>query len=306
MTASFRPAPAISRVQSNGLGIALMATAVVFFSGADTAAKFLTGYYHPIQVAGLRQLGLVAGVLVWVLLSGPSGLRTTKPGMQIFRGACAALSAAMFIIALRYIPLTDGISIAFVAPFFVTILGAVLLKEKVGPRRWFAVAAGFAGTLIVMRPGFAGFHPAYLLVLGSAFLFATRQVISRTLSNTETTMSTVAYTAVVSAGLLGLVIPFVWTPIQPQHIWLFVLYAALAGAGEFLVIKALEIALAVVIAPLQYTMIIWTSILGFIVFQDVPDGLTLLGSTIIIASGGFSLWREYQVKYAGDRSGSGA
>ena len=287
--------PPEARRQSNTLGIALMALAVFFFAGADTVAKFLAGAYHPLQVAGMRQVGLVGGVLLWLMLRGTAELRTRQPKMQILRGLCAGVSASLFVISLRYIPLTDATTIAFVAPFFVTILGAILLKEPIGPRRWFAIVAGFSGTLVVMRPGFAAFHPAYLLVMGSAFLFAVRQVISRNLARTETTLATVAFTAGVSAALLGLVQPFVWEPIARDHIVLFVMYGAFAAMGEFLVIKALEIALAVVVAPLQYTMILWTSFFGYSVFGHVPDGFTILGSVIIITSGGFTLWREHQI-----------
>lgn len=285
--------PALRR-QSNALGVALMATAILFFAGADTVAKFLAGTYHPIQVTGMRQAGLLGGVILWVLFRGTAELYTHKPGLQIFRGLCAALSASLFVFALRFIPLADATTIAFVAPFFVTILGAVVLKERIGPRRWFAIIVGFSGTLVVMRPGFESFHPAYLLVMCAAFLFAVRQVISRSLASTETTLATVAFTAGVSAVLLGFLQPFFWTPIAAEHILLFVLYGALAAMGEFLVIKSLEIALAVVVAPLQYTMILWTSFFGYSVFGHVPDGFTILGSVIIIASGGFTLWREYQ------------
>ena len=292
------PVPPSLRRQSNVLGIAVMATSIFFFAGADTVAKFLAGHYHPIQIAGIRQTGLLIGALLWVLLKGTADLRTSKPGLQIFRGTCAAISATLFVFSLRYIPLADAATIAFVAPFFVTIMGAALLKEKIGPRRWFAIIAGFSGTLVVMRPGFAAFHPAYLLVLASAFLFAVRQVVSRNLAATETTLSTVAFTAVVSVAILGLLQPLIWTPIQPNHILLFILYGALGATGEFLVIKALEIALAVVVAPLQYTMILWTSFFGYAVFGNLPDKFTLLGSTIIISSGAFTLWREYQITKA--------
>ncbi len=285
--------PALRR-QSNALGVALMATAVLFFAGADTVAKFLAGNYHPIQVAGMRQTGLLVGVLFWLALRGTADLYTRKPGLQIFRGLCAGLSASLFVFSLRFIPLADATTIAFVAPFFVTILGAVVLKERIGIRRWGAIIVGFSGTLVVMRPGFESFHPAYLLVMCAAFLFAVRQVISRSLAATETTLATVAFTAGVSVAFLGLLQPFFWTPIAAEHIILFVAYGALAAMGEYLVIKALEIALAVVVAPLQYTMILWTSFFGYSVFGHVPDGFTIFGSIIIIASGGFTLWREYQ------------
>ncbi len=287
--------PTLVRRQSNTLGIALAGTSFAFFALADAIAKLMAGTYHPIQVAGLRQLGLLAGVLIWLAIKGTSDLRTEQPKLQILRGLCASVSAVLFVLALRYVPLADATTIAFAAPFFVTILGSILLKEPIGPRRWFAVSAGFLGTLIVMRPGFDGFHPAYLLVLVAALLFATRQLISRNLSSTESTVATVAFTAGVSAAVLGVGQIFVWQPIAPEHILLFICYGVLAAVGEFLVIKALEIALAVAVAPMQYTMIIWTSILGYLLFGQTPDMMTLIGTTIIITSGLFTIWREYQI-----------
>ncbi|RSK33648.1 DMT family transporter [Rhodovulum iodosum] len=278
---------------SNPTGIVLMALAMFFFASADTIAKFMTAGYHPMQIVGIRQLGLFVGALVYLSIKGLSKLRSRRPGLQFLRGVCATLSAALFVIALSFIPLTDAASIAFAAPFFVPILGYLLLGEPVGVRRWAAIVVGFIGTLIIIRPGFESFHPAYFLVVLAAFLFAARQVISRILGATEPTATTVLFTALTSVALLALVQPFVWRPVAAGDVWLFVLYAAAAGLGEFLVIKALEIAEAVVVAPLQYTMIFWTTGFSFFVFDAMPDTVTFAGAAIIIASGIYSLYREH-------------
>lgn len=139
---------------SNPTGILLMALAMLFFALADTIAKVMTAGYHPMQVVGIRQLGLFTGVAVYLVLRGPSTLRTRRPGLQFLRGACATVSATLFVAALSFIPLTDAAAIAFAAPFFVTILGFLLLGEPVGLRRWAAIVVGFAGTLVIIRPGF--------------------------------------------------------------------------------------------------------------------------------------------------------
>ncbi len=288
--------PHAARQQSNLLGIAFMAGAIALYGASDTIAKYLGQTYHPLQVTGMRQMGLLLGVVLWLIMRGTKDLRTARPGLQILRGVFATFSGAFYVYALSYIPLADAATVSFAAPFFVTIFGYLILKEPVGLRRWTAIGIGFLGTLVVIRPGFDSFHPAYLLALMSALLFALRQIISRNLGATESTVTTVAFTAVVSAGLLGLAQPFVWSPIASEHIALFVLQAALAGLGEFMVIRALEVALAVVVAPLQYTMILWTTLYGFLIFGDVPTGFTLLGGAIIILAGGFTFWREYQLK----------
>ena len=126
------------------------------------------------------------------------------------------------------------------APLFVTVLGATVLGEKVGIRRWIAVFVGFVGTLVIVRPGFESFHPAHLLIFIAAFLFAVRQIISRYLSDRDKTAATVAYTALISFFVLGLFQPAVWiSPGSGFHITLIILMAISGGSGEFLVIKSL-------------------------------------------------------------------
>jgi drug/metabolite transporter (DMT)-like permease len=175
----------------------------------------------------------------------------------------------------------------------VTIMAALLLGEYVGIHRWTAVLIGFAGTLVIIRPGFDSFHPALLLPFSAAFLFAGRQIISRFLSGIDRTETTVAYTAIASTILLSLPLPFVWVNPQTQSEFLLILgMASMAAMGELLVIKALEIALAVVVSPMQYTIIIWSSFYGFMVFDQLPDIYTLGGTAIIILSGLYTLHRE--------------
>lgn len=204
-----------------------MALAMFFFASADIIAKFMTSDYHPMQIVGIRQLGLFTGALVYLSVKGLSMLRSRRPGLRFLHGLCATLWATLFVVALSFIPLTDAASIAFAA----------------------------------------------------------RQVISRILGATEPTATTVVFTALTSVMLLGLVQPFVWRPIPAGDLWLFARYAGAAGLGEFLLIKAQEIAEAVVVAPLQHTMIFRQTGFSFFVFDTMPDAVTFAGAGIIIASG---------------------
>ncbi len=185
-------------------GIALMAMGMFLFSGVDTMGKFLTDTVHPIQIVWFRQLGLFLGVLVLIGVQGRSVLFSSNPKLQIGRGALAACSATLFIAGVGYVPLADAVAITFVAPFIVTIMGALILREPVGIRRWAAVLIGFLGTLIVIRPGMGVMHPAAFLLLIAASAFALRQVLSRILAGGDRTRTTVAYTAIVSWSLLTL------------------------------------------------------------------------------------------------------
>lgn len=270
-----------------------MAVGMFLFSAVDTLAKFLTDSLHPLQIVWIRQLGLVAGT---ILLMGIYGVRifiTAHPVLQLARGVLAAGSATLFIIAISYTALADAIAVTFIAPLIVTVLSAVLLAEKVGLHRWSAIIAGFLGTLVVIRPGLESFHPALLLVLFAATLFAGRQIISRLLSGSDNAYTTVAYTALASSLVLSVPAFYVWvTPQTSQQILLLTIMALLAGLAEFMVIKALQIAHAGLVAPVQYTILIWGTLYGFLVFADLPDIFTFAGAAIIIASGLYTVHRE--------------
>lgn len=274
-------------------GIAYMGAGMFLFSAVDTQAKFLTDSLHPIQITWSRQLGLLFGVVLLIALRGFSVLRTKQPLLQFGRGALAATSATMFIVAIAYVPLADAVAVSFVAPFIVTLLGALILREQVGIRRWVAVSIGFAGTLIVIRPGLGVLHPAVGLVLIAATAFACRQVLSRMLSGTDPVQTTVAYTALVGSAILTIPLPFVWqTPQMGQEMLLLISMALMAACAEVLVIMALEAAQAVVVAPVQYSLLIWGTFYGWMVFGQLPDFWTWVGALIIVATGIYTLNRE--------------
>ncbi len=286
------------RRTDNSKGILLMALGMFLFSAVDTGAKFLTSDLHPLQITWTRQLGLLAGALVLLALHGRSLLVTNHPRLQVARGAVAACSAALFIVAVAYVPLADAVAVSFVAPFMVTLMGALILREAVGVRRWVAVSLGFVGTLIVLRPGLGAIHPAAVLVVIAAFMFAIRQIISRALSDSDKTATTVIYTAFVGSAILTVPLPFIWKTPDPSQIMILTGVAVLAGIAEVCVIKALEMAMAVVVAPVQYSLMIWGTMYGFLIFGQLPDRWTLIGAAIIIATGLYTLRREYVVSRA--------
>jgi drug/metabolite transporter (DMT)-like permease len=291
------------RRPDNMRGLLLMALAFFVFAAADVQAKFLTASFDPVQIVWTRQLGLLMGVLTLLILKGASILKTRHPGLQVLRGLLAVISATGFIYALRYVPLADAVAVTFIAPFMVTIMGALFLGEKVGLRRWGAVTIGFVGTLIVIRPGLGVIHPAVFLVVMAAAAFALRQVLSRVLAATDRTATTVAYTAIASVLLLSVPLPFFWR--APEAGWELALLASMAACaalGELLVIRALEIAQAIVLAPIHYSLIIWGTFYGWLVFDQLPDRWTLLGAAIIIATGLYIMNREWKLARAAKRT----
>lgn len=276
----------------NSRGILFMALGFFLFSLVDAAAKLLTEGMHPVQITWTRQVGLLAVAAVFVALRGPRILRSRRPGLQIARGVAAAGSATLFVVAIAYVPLADAVAVSFVAPFVVTVLGAIFLGERVGLRRWAAVTIGFLATLIVVRPGLGVVHPAALLVLVAASFFAIRQVLSRKMAGVDPLETTVVYTALTAWGLLSLPLLFIWRMPQGWEWGLIAIVAVAAGTAELMVIKALDIAEAVVLAPLHYTLMIWGVIWGWLVFGQLPDLWTWVGAAVIVVTGLYTIHRE--------------
>lgn len=277
----------------NVRGVSLMALAFVLFSVCDMLAKLLTGDFHPMQIVWTRQLALLVGVVVALGIHGPGLFRSRHPAMQVLRGLLAVASAACFISAVRFVPLADAVAVTFIAPFIVTILSARLLGEYVGARRWAAVAVGFLGAMIVIRPGMGTMHPAMLLVVVAATGFALRQVLSRRLGNSDRTVTTVAYTAIVSVTTLSVPLFLFWRTPETARQWVLLGGMALAaGLGEWAVIRAFEIGQAVALAPVHYSMMIWATFWGWLVFGDLPDVWTIIGAAVIMATGLYILHGE--------------
>ena len=278
---------------NNPRGILLMALGFALFAVADTIAKVLLEYYPPVQVVFIRMLGLFCGVNLIMLYNLKWVGKTHNLSKQLLRGLAQAGSAVSFLVGLRTIAIADATSIAFVAPLFVIILSYFILKEPIGIRRWLAVIIGFSGTLIIIRPGFEIINLGHMFIIIAALLFALRQIISRLIASTDDPLTTAFFTAYTSVFIFVLIQPWVWTPITDKnHIFLFLVFASFAGIAEFLVIKALQISHAVVVSPIQYTLLIWVTIFGFFIWGILPDVWTFLGAGVIIATGLYSLHRE--------------
>jgi len=270
-----------------------MLAGFLFYSTSDMLAKVLSETINPLQIAWLRQLGLLSGVFVLLGWKGTRILRSRHPLLQVGRGLTVVAAATSFLFAIAYVPLADATAVSFIAPFIVIVLAGLLLGETVGLKRWIAVLFGFAGTIIIIRPGFNAFHPAIFLVIVSGTAFGIRQIISRRVSGTDPLVTTVAYTALTAAVLLSLPLPFIWkSPADLSQLLMMIGIAVIAGCGELSIMRALDLGEAVVLSPLQYTLMIWSTIWGFLIFAQLPDMWTLIGTAIVIGSGIYSLYHE--------------
>jgi len=251
----------------------------------DVIAKYLSGYYPVIQIVWARfffHFIFVLPVVLWQ--HGVSGLITPKPGLQIIRGAFLLGATVLFFWAIRYLPLANAIALVFIAPILVTALSPFLLKERVTISRWIAVLLGFVAMLIIIRPGFESFHWASLLVLGTAICFSMYLLSTRLLSGTAPAVVTLLYQSIFGLIAMSIALPFVWTPPSAIHLAMMIAIGAIAATGHFLVIKAFQYADASVLAPFNYTEIIMATLLGYIVFGDIPDLWTWVGIAIIVST----------------------
>jgi len=270
-------------------GILLIVVAVSTFAVMDTTAKYLSRTYPVPAIVWARYF---AQALFMLLVLGPrlklDLVRTRRPRLQLARGVTLALATLLFFSALSLMPIAEASAITFVSPLLLTALSVALLRERVPPVAWIAVAAGFVGVLIIIRPGGAVFSPAALLPLATACCFAGYQIMTRQLAGVDSSFTTLFYSAIVGTALMSLVVPFFWHPPESiVHALLLTLLGILGAVGHFVLIRAFHHAPASVLAPFVYSQLVAVLVLGYVVFGEFPDGWSLTGMAIIVASGVF-------------------
>jgi len=276
------------------IGIALMCGALACFAVLDSMAKFLNHYMYTLQVVWARYAGaFVMAIAISNPITRPSLMRTTRPALQVGRSILLLASTLLNFFALRYLQLDQALAIVFSTPFFVAILSGPVLGEWVGWRRWAAICVGFVGVLLVARPGFGGIHPAALISLAAAMFYAAYNISTRMLARTDSNETTLFYSNLVGAAVTLPIVPFVWTtPHEPIVIALMIVCGAFGTVGHYLLIIAHRLAPPALLAPFIYSQLIWVMILGYVVFNDLPNRWTLAGAAVVVASGLYILYRE--------------
>ncbi|MHA7876640.1 DMT family transporter [Roseivivax sp.] len=274
-------------------GIALMCIGVACLSVNDAFGKTLTADYSAVQILFLRNIiALPIAMGIALGLGGRAALRSHRPGAHLVRGLLWVVAAYLFFTGLRHLGLAEATVLIFAAPVFITALSALFLGEEVGWKRWSAVLVGFLGVLIVVRPGSATFQPASLYPLATAFVYAVLMISARWVDPRESVWTMMLYLVGMGAVLSGIASLFVWQPVAPGDLWLFAGVAVFGTAGMTMMTQAFRLSEAVVVAPFDYTALIWATLLGWLIWREVPDGFTYAGAAVIIASGIFIVWRE--------------
>lgn len=286
-----RSAPA--RADHPFKGIALILLSTIFLGTSDVTSKYLSATLPSVEIAWIRFL-VFAIIMMPAMVPGTAiySLRTTSVPLQLFRGAALLGSSLFFITGLRYLPIAEASATGFVSPLFVTALSIIFLSEKVGVRRWIATATGLFGVLVILRPGTSAFHVAAFLPIISAFCWAATLIMTRMMSGREHASTIMTYSSIAGVAIISVLVPFAWIAPTWHDIMFGILVGVASTAGQWIVVLAFRYADASVLAPFSYTQLLWVSILGFLVFGEVPDTWTIVGAGFIVASGLYTAHRE--------------
>jgi drug/metabolite transporter (DMT)-like permease len=274
--------------------VLLMLAAVLMFALMDAGLKLLSSQYPPLQVAALRGLSSLPLVTLWVLATVParSLLRVHWP-LHLLRGVLGVAMMAGFVYGLRTMPLSTAYAITFVAPLLVTAMAGPLLKEKVGAARWVAIGIGLVGVLVILRPTGEGMLTGGgLAILVAAICYAMGAVTVRMLAQRDSTQAMVFWFVVMlSLGAWLLALP-TWKPLQSAHVWIIAGVGVSGSLAQVALTEAFRRGEASLIAPLEYTALLWGVLLDVALWSVLPDGVTWIGAGIIVASGLYLLRRE--------------
>ena len=274
-------------------GILVMVVGVALLTANDAVSKYLTESYPVGQVICLRQAATLLVIVPYVIaVTGWEALRVASWPGQITRGLLFVANAVLIVLALSLLPLATVISIIFVSPIVTAAVSMPMLAERVGRSRWIAIAGGFAGVLIVLRPGGAGFEWALLIPVAAAVANSLRDVMTRRLSRTETSISILFWSTLIVMAAGALTAPFGWQPVTATAAAWFVVAGVFNAAAHFLLIEALRLGEAAVITPVRYTSLIWATAIGYVVWRELPDAWVFAGSAVIIASGAYLVRAE--------------
>jgi drug/metabolite transporter (DMT)-like permease len=297
------------------LGALCAAISVIFFAVNDVAIKFLSGGYALHQVVLIRSvIGLIIiMVLIAPLTDGWAIARTKRLPMHLLRGLCVVFANMTFFLGLAAMPLADAVAIFFISPLVITVFSVVFLNEVVGTRRWAAIAVGFVGVLIMMRPGTAAFQLASLLPLAAAFCYAGIHIITRRIGGTESAATMAFYIQIMFIVVcLAMGVAFgdgrfgdqtdpslsfllrAWSWPLPADYPVFIVIGVGIAVGGYLISQAYRVTEASYVAPFEYLALPMSVVLGMIVFNEFPGGWDYLGMALILGAGLFTIWRGAQ------------
>jgi drug/metabolite transporter (DMT)-like permease len=278
--------PTHARHVRAGQGILLAVLATMAYALVDTVSKYLVRDYPVVMVVWARYtIPFLLLLAVFAPRRGRGLFRPRHPLVQVARGLLLTAGTLFIVLAVRAMPLAEAQAISFIHPVLLTLMAVIFLGEKVSRIGWWAITLGFAGVLIIVRPGGGLFTWSALLPLGLAFCYSSYQLLTRRISGVESSISSLIYALMVGAALLSIALPFVWVSPSLGSMLLFGLIGLVSGVAHFCMIKALEYAPASLLAPFAYVQLLWVTLLGMLVFDALPDTLTFIGIAVVVAGG---------------------
>ena len=269
-----------------------MVLATLLISCMHASIRHVSDGVHPFEIVFFRNVFALIPVLPWAFKYGPSMFRTRRWGLLCLRAVVNVVAMLSFFYALSIAPLTQVTALGFLAPVFATVLAIAVFREAVGGRRWAAILLGFAGTIVILRPGFAAVGQGALLTIIAAFLWAGVLIIIKALARTESSATITVYMSLLMAPLALVPALFVWQwPTAEQLAWL-VFIGILGGSGQMLMAQALKEAATNVVMPFDFLRLVWVTIIAHSAFAEVPDLFTWLGAVMIFAGGTYIAYRE--------------
>src|SRR5215470_5796298 len=292
-TAKLLPATLPQEAEERPLAaIGLVLLSLLAFSGLDAVSKVLVAHYSPVLITWGRYAANLVLLLPFVLRAGARPFATAGIGLQIGRGVAMGGSSVLFIAGLAQMAMPDATAVAFAAPLIVTALSIPFLGERVGIRRWSAVAVGLVGVMIIVQPGTTAFHPASLFPLASAACWAAGLVITRRIKTRDATLTTLLYTTLVAFLIATAFLPWVWQPLTIRATGLIGVMGLLSSGGQYFLLLGYQRGPASLLAPFSYMQIITSTFWGAVLFGTWPGMATLVGASIVVASGLYVLHRE--------------
>lgn len=275
-------------------GISLAVLASILFAVSDTTAKVLSNDV-PVTVINWVRYVIFVGMAGYLARGLPrAALRPARPGLQVLRALAVLGSATLFIYGVQAMTIAQAITISFLSPLLITILSIPILGERVGATRWAAVGAGMCGVLLVVRPGLEGFQPAALFGVASATCWSLGMILTRRMAGADVPETTILWSAAIGLVLLTLALPFDAHWPTPVEWGLLVSLGLIVSLGQWFTVLAHRFAPASLLAPFSYSQLVWVTLTGYLVFGDWPDGWTVAGAIVIVASGLYIARQERQ------------
>ena len=277
-------------ISKQSIGIIFGILAYFCFSILDATQKTLILYHSVFQLLLVKYFFVLFLSLVESKRKNNLNFyKSKKIKLQIFRSLLSVIESGCFVLSFKYLSLADAHSVGSLAPVIVVALSAIFLKEKVSTKTWIAIFVGFIGVLIILRPTSSIFDPRALLPLLAAFVLGLYQVVTKKVSEHDTTETSLFYTSIIGIFIMSLLASNFWSPVSSSSYILFLIVGIFFSLGIYLQIIALSMARASIIQPFHYTLIFWAIIFGYIFYNDIPDLFTIVGAVIITLSGIFVL-----------------